>query len=148
MPLNIRTAQTSDHAQWMELWQGYLIFSGASVSDAVSSKTWDRFSDESIPMHCVVAEVDGELVGMVHFIYHPSTLTLGDIAYLQDVFVQSAYRGQGIGRALIEYVVSSAAQNKVSRVWWLVHEHNHNAMQLYDHLAERSGLIQYRKLLH
>ena len=34
-----------------------------------------------------------------------------------------------------------------SRVWWLTHESNTDAMLLYDRIAERSGFLQYRKLL-
>ena len=34
-----------------------------------------------------------------------------------------------------------------SRVHWLTHETNTDAMLLYDRIADRSGFIQYRKIL-
>jgi GNAT superfamily N-acetyltransferase len=67
--------------------------------------------------------------------------------YLQDLFVEPAKRGLGLGRTLIEHVYAEAARRGCSRVWWLTHETNTDAMVLYDRLADRSGFVQYRKVL-
>jgi ribosomal protein S18 acetylase RimI-like enzyme len=56
-------------------------------------------------------------------------------------------RGTGIGRGLIEHVYSQAAEAGASRVWWLTHESNAQAMLLYDRIADKSGFVQYRKVL-
>ena len=53
---------------------------------------------------------------------------------------------RGIGHALIEHVYADARRRGASRVYWLTHESNHTAMQLYDRIADRSGFIHYRKL--
>jgi GNAT superfamily N-acetyltransferase len=94
-----------------------------------------------------VAEDDNQLIGMVHYIFHRSCWTEGDYVYLQDLFVDPSIRGKGVGRALIEHVVAKAQQSDASRVWWLTHESNQQAMLLYDRIAEKSGFVQYRKLL-
>lgn len=98
-------------------------------------------------MHCALAEIDGKVVGLVHYIVHRSCWTSGDYIYLQDLFVESNCRGQGIGKALIKHVYSEAKAINAARVWWLTHESNSDAMVLYDQIAEKSGFIQYRKLL-
>ena len=87
------------------------------------------------------------LVGLVHYIFHRSCWTEGDYCYLQDLFTAFEHRGRGIGRRLIEHVYAQAALRHASRVWWLTHESNAQAMQLYDQVAERSGFVQYRKML-
>ena len=115
--------------------------------DAVTRTTWQRFHDPAEPMRCAVAECDGRLVGLVHYIFHRSCWTEGDYCYLQDLFCTADTRGQGIGRALIEHVDTAARMAGASRVHWLTHETNQHAMQLYDRIAERSGFVQYRKLL-
>ena len=90
----------------------------------------------------------GRAIGMVHWIFHRSTWTAGDYCYLQDLYVDADVRGTGAGRALIEHVYAeAAAKPTASRVYWLTHETNANAMQLYDRIADRSGFIQYRKAL-
>ena len=145
--MNIRMAQQADYAQWLPLWKGYQVFYKADIPDAVTELTWARFLDAREPMHCAVAEIDGVLVGMVHYIFHRSCWTTGDYVYLQDLFTQPGLRGKGVGRALIEHVYASAAHDQASRVWWLTHESNLQAMQLYDQVADKSGFVQYRKLL-
>jgi GNAT superfamily N-acetyltransferase len=98
-------------------------------------------------MHCAVAEVDGKLIGMVHYIQHHSCWTTGNYVYLQDLFVDPDIRGKGFGSALIEYVYAAAGKAGDSRVWWLTHESNADAMLLYDRIADKRGFIQYRKLI-
>ncbi|NDG56526.1 MAG: GNAT family N-acetyltransferase, partial [Betaproteobacteria bacterium] len=83
----------------------------------------------------------------VHYIEHRSCWTSGDYMYLQDLFVELPMRGRGVGRALIEHVYERAAASGASRVWWLTHESNKDAMFLYDRIADKSGFVQYRKLI-
>ena len=85
--------------------------------------------------------------GLSDWIMHRSCWTVGDYCYLQDLFVDNSMRGKRIGRKLIEYVYDAAAAAKCSRVWWLTHESNATARLLYDRIADRSGFIQYRKLM-
>ena len=73
--------------------------------------------------------------------------TIGPDNVLQDLFVDTSARGQGAGRALIEFVYAKAKESGASRVWWLTHETNTDAMLLYDRIAAKSGFVQYRKLL-
>lgn len=144
--MEIRAVGEADFAQWLALWRGYQSFYKTNIDDAVTAKTWARFLDSTEPVYCAVAELDGKLVGIVHYIYHRSCWTEGDYVYLQDLFVDSTIRGKGIGRALIEHVYTEARKAQASRVHWLTHESNTQAMLLYDRIAEKSGFIQYRKL--
>lgn len=143
----IRMAREPDFAQWLPLWRGYQTFYKTVIADNITAKTWARFLDPAEPMHCAVAEIDGKLVGLVHYIYHRSCWTEGDYVYLQDLFAEKELRGKGIGRALIEHVYAAALQANASRVHWLTQETNTQAMHLYDSIADKSGFVQYRKLL-
>lgn len=68
--MNIRIAAEQDYVQWLPLWKGYQTFYKTSIAEAVTQKTWTRFFDPAEPMHCAVAEQDGVLMGMVHYIFH------------------------------------------------------------------------------
>ncbi|WP_407524007.1 GNAT family N-acetyltransferase [Methylobacterium oryzisoli] len=145
--LVIRPLRPDERAAWEPLWQGYLRFYGASVDPVVSDATFARLHDPAEPMHALVAERGGEVIGLVHYIFHRSTWTIGPYCYLQDLFTAEAARGQGAGRALIEAVYAAAREAGASRVYWLTQEGNATARALYDRIADRPGFIQYRKIL-
>ncbi len=145
--MQIRMLVAQDFEQWLLLWRGYQAFYQVDLAADVTRLTWQRFLDPDEPVHCAVAESDGELVGLVHYIDHRSCWTTGDYCYLQDLYAVPQRRGEGIGRALIEHVYARAAARGVARVWWLTHESNQQARRLYDRIADRSGFIQYRQLL-
>ncbi|MDH4655925.1 MULTISPECIES: GNAT family N-acetyltransferase [unclassified Pseudomonas] len=146
-PLDIRPLSAADHAAWLPLWQGYQRFYKTEIPAETTAVTWQRFLDPAEPMHAALAWQGGKAVGLVHFIYHRSCWTVGDYCYLQDLYVAEGLRGGGIGRQLIEHVYAQARTTGVSRVHWLTHETNTDAMQLYDRIADRSGFVQYRKIL-
>lgn len=145
--LTIRPLRPEERAAWQPLWEGYLAFYKASVAPEVTDLTWARLNDPVEPMHVLGAFLDGGLGGIVHFIFHRSTWTAGDYVYLQDLFTAEQARGKGVGRALIEAVYERARAAGASRVHWLTQEGNATARVLYDNIADRSGFIQYRKLL-
>lgn len=144
---SLRPALAADYDAWLALWRGYQAFYKADIAEAVTRITWARLLDPAEPMQCTLAVLDGRAVGLVHTISHRSCWTTGNYRYLQDLFVDPAARGRGIGRRLIERVYAEAQADGCSRVWWLTHETNRDAMLLYDQVAERSGFVQYRKLL-
>ena len=143
----IRPLGPEDRADWEPLWAGYLAFYEATIPSTVTETTWARLNDPAEPMHALGAFGDGQLVGIVHYLFHRSTWTTGDYCYLQDLFTDEAARGRGAGRALIEAVCERARAASASRVYWLTQEGNATARALYDKLADRSGFIQYRKMV-
>lgn len=143
----IRPITAADHAAWRQLWQGYQRFYAAEIAEPTSDLTWQRFLEPNEPMHAALAWHDDKAVGLVHWIFHRSCWTSGDYCYLQDLYVAADSRGSGIGRALIEHVYAQAVAAGAARVHWLTQETNYPGRMLYDRIAERSGFIQYRKLL-
>jgi len=146
-PVEIKAVERDDFDIWLPLWKGYQRFYEVTIPESVTRETWDRFLDPIEPMHAALAVAGDEAVGLVHSIYHRSTWMTGDYCYLQDLFVADAARGNGVGRTLIEHVYADAKRRGAPRVYWLTHESNQSARQLYDRVADRSGFIQYRKSL-
>jgi len=146
---SIRAIAQEDYDQWLPLWDGYNAFYGRSGPTAlpaeVTAITWARFFDADEPVHALVAERDGELIGLAHYLFHRTTTAIAPLCYLNDLFTSEAARGKGVGRALIEAVYLQARQAGAARVYWQTHETNATAQALYDKIAERSGFIVYRK---
>jgi GNAT superfamily N-acetyltransferase len=147
----VRAVSAQDFEAWRALWDGYNTFYGrhgpTALADEITRTTWSRFFDGYEPVNALVAELQGRLVGLAHYIFHRSTILIAPTCYLQDLYTSEAARGRGVGRALIEAVYAKAAAAGSPRVYWLTHESNHTAMHLYDQVAERSGFLQYRKML-
>jgi len=147
----IRDVQPGDFARWKPLWDGYNAFYGrkeeTALPDAITTMTWSRFFDGYEPMHALVAEHSGSLLGLAHFLFHRSTISLESTCYLQDLFTHEAARGKGVGRALIEEVYRYAKDAGCHRVYWQTHETNATAMTLYNKVADKSGFLVYRKSL-
>jgi len=146
-PIEIRNVENKDVDGWRPLWMSYQKFYKIEIPETATRKTWARFLDPSEPLQAAVALVRGHPVAFAHWVYHRSTWTIEDHCYLQDLFVADEARGKGLGRALIEYVAEDAKREGAARVYWLTHESNRSAMQLYDRVADRSGFLQYRKRL-
>ena len=149
--LSVRFVVREDYQQWLPLWDGYNAFYGRSGATAlapeITGMTWARFFDAYEPVHGLVAESNGQLLGLTHYLFHRSTTAIEPVCYLQDLFTSNAARGRGIGRALINRVYEQARLAGSSRVYWQTHQTNLTAMQLYDKVAERSGFVVYRNLL-
>lgn len=144
----VRPVAREDFDRWLPLWDGYNAFydrvGPTALAPDITRTTWQRFFDAYEPVHGLVAEVDGHLTGLAHYLFHRSTTTVEPSVYLQDLFIAPDWRGRGVGQALIAAVGQQAQAAGASRVYWLTHETNETAMRLYDQVAERSGFVVYR----
>jgi GNAT superfamily N-acetyltransferase len=149
--LKIRFITRADFAEWLPLWEGYNRFYGRSgataLAEEITRTTWARFFDAYEPVHAMVAEADGRLVALAHYLLHRSTISIEPTCYLQDLFTAEAVRGKGVGRKLIEAVYEQARLAGVVNVYWRTHASNATARRLYDSVAEDSGFVVYRKRL-
>jgi hypothetical protein len=145
--VEVRTVVGADFDAWLPLWKGYQRFYRIDIPQSVTRANWARFLDPDEPLHAAIAVSGERAVGLVHSVYHSSTWTTDEYCYLQDLFVAEDGRGGGVGRKLIEHVYAEARGRAASRVYWLTHETNLTARQLYDRIAEHAGFIQYRKQL-
>ena len=148
MSLEIRAALATDKQRWFILWQGYLDFYKTELSTEQSELTWQRILDPEFNMKCAVAIDNGLIVGFTTYSLQNSTWSEGGHCYLEDLFVDPAVRGKGVGRALIEYVKSYAIENNCSRLYWNTDEDNATARKLYDTYTLESGKRQYRIALN
>ncbi len=142
-PVTIAPLVAADLVEWAPLWRGYLDFYHAAVDATTTETTFARLTGGVEPMGGFLAS-EGAAIGLVHWVVHRSCWTVGDYCYPQDLFVAAGRRGGGVGRLLIDAVAAKARALGCSRVHWLTHETNRDAMRLYDKVAERSGFVQYR----
>src|SRR5262245_20432560 len=116
----VRPLLRSDRDEWLALWDGYNAFYGRSgptaLPEPITERTWVHFLSDSEPVHAVVAEDDGQVIGLAHYVFHRSTTRLNDVCYLQDLFTAENRRRRGVGRQLILAVYEAAQAAGSSRV--------------------------------
>lgn len=129
------------------MWDGYNEFyervGPTALDPAITEQTWHRLLDDDERMYGLVAEIDGRVVGLAHYLFHRGTTLLADNCLLHDLYTTPEARGHGVGRALIEAVYDAAREAGSSRVYWQTHRTNTTAQALYDTVAE-PGFIVYR----
>ncbi|MDI1342047.1 GNAT family N-acetyltransferase [Polaromonas sp.] len=145
----MRPLQETDLSAWTPLWDGYNAFYGregeTALAPEITQTTWHRFFDPAEPVFALVAESEGRLLGLTHYLYHRSTTRIELTCYLQDLFTDPAARGKGVGRALIEGVYERAKTEGIKRVYWQTHTTNAAGRLLYDKVAQHLGFIVYSR---
>ena len=146
MSIIIRRITLSDKTRWLELFREYVIFYKSKVSDEQFELTWQRIHSD-FNMYGLIAELDGQIVGLAHYIFRPSTWEVEDFCYLEDLFVDPKVRGAGVGRALINELEKIAIAKGSKRLYWTTATDNEVARKLYDKVAI-TDRVQYKIFLN
>ena len=143
MSLIVRDVTAADEAPWRVLWGDYIEFYKADVADDVTDATWARLLDAQSPLFGLVAQLNGDVVGMVNCVLHANTWATQPVCYLEDLFTAEPSRGHGAGRAMINAVTARAQAENWLRVYWRTAADNTTAQTLYDKLAKRTDWVTY-----
>lgn len=147
LPVTVQFVSPDHYAQWLVYWLQYQEFYKVELSKEITLKTWERFFDENEPMYCAVALEGNKILGFVNYLYHRSTWSKSDFCYLEDLFVSPDVRGRQVGKHLIEFVQDQAQKQACGRLYWHTQETNLRGQRLYDWVAEKPGVIEYRMSL-
>jgi GNAT superfamily N-acetyltransferase len=146
MTVIIRPLTAADHTEWHRLWTAYLAFYDTVLPELIYETHFARLlGHDPRDFHGLVAELDGKLVGLTHYVFHRHGWSVGDTCYLQDLFADPAVRGMGIGRKLIEAVYAAADAHGAASVYWMTQEDNTTARQLYDRIGVLTPFVKYRR---
>jgi len=144
----IRDATAADEAGFRALWAAYLAFYDVTLAPAVTDQTWARILDPASPMSARLAvDETGAVQGFAVWHHHIASWHLANDLYLEDLFVDGAARGTGLGRALLDDLFAIARARGFGRIYWHTDEGNARARSLYDSYAPADGHIRYRMKL-
>jgi len=142
--VTIRPINAGDRAAWNPLWAGYLAFYETTVAPEVTERTWTRLTNADGMSALLAIDTDGSAIGFAHFMFHPTTWSMSDTCYLEDLFVAPAARGKRVGRQLIAAVADAARAKGAASLYWHTEEFNGTARRLYERVAKRTPFIRYR----
>ena len=137
-PFEIRPAIAGDEVHILRLIQALADYEKLSheviATEAALRET--LFGSKRVA-ECQLAQINGKVVGFALYFYNYSTFLAKPGIYLEDLFVEPEYRGQGIGKALIESVFIKANKEGCGRVEWSVLNWNEPPIQFYKSLGAK-----------
>jgi GNAT superfamily N-acetyltransferase len=96
----------------------------------------------------LLAESDGQIIGMINLLYTVSTALGGRVALLEDMVVDGSFRGLGVGRRLLNAGLDQARADGCLRVTLLTDQDNELAHSFYEGNGfVRSPMIPFRRFL-
>ncbi len=143
----VRDAAPEDEGAWRGLWAGFLAHYDMELPGAVTDLTWSRLMDPACPLTARLAEAGGRIVGFAIHQHHPSTWVAGDVCYLEDLFVAPDARGFGVGRALMEDLITLSRARGWKRIDWNTEIDSLENRRFYDRFAQDDGHIRYKLYL-
>ena len=134
----IREIQLKDKERWQKLYKGYADFYKVEMNNKILQTVWDWLYDKSHELKGIGYEIDGKIVGIAHYRKLLSPLKGKYIGYLDDIFVDPEYRGQKIGKKLLNEIKEISKTNGWNLVRWQTDEDNFTAKKLYDKVAKKT----------
>jgi GNAT superfamily N-acetyltransferase len=143
----VRPLSVSDRSEWSDLWGAYLGFYGTERPKDIHDAYFARLlGDDPQDFNGLVAEQDGKLVGLTHYLFHRHGWSIEKVCYLQDLFADLNVRGTGVGRKLIEGVYAAADAAGAPSVYWLTQAPNIQARVLYDQIGTLTPFVKYQRV--
>ncbi|KIN73450.1 GNAT family N-acetyltransferase [Sulfitobacter guttiformis] len=143
MSVTVRPLEAQDRPEWEALFTGYAEFYGVPQTPQMRAQVWGWLNDPEHGSNCFVAVQAGKLIGLTHYRPFVSTLRAATNGFLDDLFVDPAYRGSNAATALIDAVSAKGRENGWLTVRWITADDNYRARSLYDRVATRTGWITY-----
>ena len=134
----IRKIQLKDKERWQKLYKGYADFYKVEMNNKILQTVWNWLHDTSHELKGIGYEIDGKIVGIAHYRKLLSPLKGKYIGYLDDIFVDPEYRGQKIGKKLLNEIKEISKTNGWNLVRWQTDKDNFAAKKLYDKVATKT----------
>ena len=143
MNITVRHIAVEDKSSWLELYHAYLEFYESELAEFSVELLWNRLTKAEPKIQGLLAESNGEIVGIAHFHYQVSTWSDTFHCYLEDLYVTEGSRSNGVATTLIAEVKKFAIEHKCSELFWITKESNQVARKLYDKVAAVSDFVRY-----
>ena len=134
----IRKIQLKDKESWEKLYKGYADFYKVEMNNEILQTVWNWLNHKNHELKGIGYEIDGKIVGIAHYRKLLSPLKGKYIGYLDDIFVDPKYRGQKIGRKLLNKIKEISKDSGWNLVRWQTDEDNFAAKELYDKVATKT----------
>jgi GNAT superfamily N-acetyltransferase len=134
--LELRPATSADIPLLHSLIRSLAEFEKLPVTSTEDTLRTGLFGDPPMA-HAILAFVDGEPAGYATYFFTFASMQDRRGLWLDDLFVVPAFRGQGIGRAIMAHVADIARRHACGKMEWIVLDWNENAIEFYHRLGAK-----------
>lgn len=140
----LRQLAAQDRDGWERLYRGYAHFYQVETDAGKLDTLFGWLLDPAHVCEGLVAlDDESRLIGLAHYRAMPSPLRGAEVGFLDDLFVDPAFRGSGAAEGLLRHIDDIAMSKGWPVVRWITRDDNYRARGLYDKLALRSDWITY-----
>ena len=130
--ITLRPAQPTDSAQILAFIQGLAEYEREPAAvEATEAHLMRTLFADNPRVFGVMAELDGTPAGFAVYFYNYSTWLGRHGLYLEDLYVDPALRGRGVGLALLRHLARIAVAEGCGRFEWMVLDWNEPAIEFY-----------------
>ena len=139
----IRKLEIKDKENWTKLYNRYTDFYKVPMNAEILDIVWTWIHDINHVVNGICFDLEDKIVGIAHYRTMPRPLKGQYMGFLDDLFVEPAYRGQKIAQKLIGHLKSLSKANNWCGIRWITHSSNEIAKKLYDRIAKNTGFDLY-----
>jgi GNAT superfamily N-acetyltransferase len=131
-------------ADWEALYAAYAAFYRVEQTPEMRERVWGWIQDPAHTTRALVAEApDGRAIGLAHYRPFTRPLAASTGGFLDDLFVDPAYRGQRVADALIEALAEEGRRQGWNVIRWITAETNYRGRAVYDRVAQKTPWLTY-----
>ena len=136
--LSMRAADINDVAEVVRLVSALASYEKRESENNLTEEALrQEFESDDCVLSAVLAEVDGQTVGMATIFPTFTTFAGKRGLYIEDLFVIPEFRGQGVGTALLRHIAKVAVDQDCGRIEWTTLLWNTPAVEFYESLGAR-----------
>lgn len=130
--MKARPLVKKDYDVWKPIWLDNMQH---QVSDEITASTWQKICDKKELVYGLGLFDDKQLLGILHYILHPTTGALNPVCYMQDLFVAEKHRRKGYARELLRELALRGKEERWERIYWIAANNNKQAQALYQNIG-------------
>lgn len=131
----VRFAKREDVGQILEFIRRLAAYEKLEHEVVATEETLEEWLFDKEKAEVLFAVVDGKEVGFALFFHNFSTFLGRAGIYLEDLYVEPAFRGQGIGKGLIKQLARIALERGCGRLEWWCLDWNQSSIDFYRSLG-------------
>ena len=143
MKIKVYPLQSDDRNQWEKLYHCYAEFYEMPMTEEILNNVWSWiFSEEKF--YCALAKnSEGQALGLMHYREMPCPLRGAKAGFLDDLYVDTTFRGTGTVDALFNYLNQQAKTQGWRFVRWITADNNYRGRNVYDKIATKTHWVTY-----